>query len=220
MKHTILICILSLFLITPVLGDINPITSHEEIKDFANNTSAGNANYFEMNFTTNHVTTVSITFAVTNDSLTNEVWMNDWEVTYTLDGIIITPTEVSNSTFTTNSTLIVGSHNLVITYTPVANLVPGNYTLSLDLSAEGYTIKKSSSGGSRGYYPTPTPTPTPVNATETPTPVPVNETNITEKHINVTEPTQEPDGSNLYLYGILGVIASALLIYLYGKHKK
>ena len=223
MKIKLLIFIL-LFLISPALGDINPITSHEVIRDFSNNTTAGITNYYEIIFTTNHATTVSMTFTVMNNSSTAEVWMNDWEVNYTLNGDIITPTEVSNSTFTANSKLSVGIHNLIVTYTPVTNLIPGNYTLSLDLSAEGYTIEKKSSGGGRSnwyYYQslTPTVTPTPVIESDPPVVEPIPpEITSTESITIVLIPEDEPMSRGMKLFiasGILASIAIIAIIYRY-----
>ena len=185
------------------------------------NIVAGSTYQVEYMFTTSDAMDVSIDFSATH----TESNLGDWNVCYVLNNSVIVPYEPLPGQFTSGDISVNASdHNLIITFSSVPNLTPGKYAFKIDvIQVEDAPVEQASgrsSSRSSGFYITPAPTETPVNATETPTPMPVNETNTTEKHINVTEPAQEPDDTNLIAYGIVGVIVAALLIYLYNKRKK
>ena len=196
------------------------ITIDKEV-DMPDSIVAGSTYQVEYTFTTSHAMNVSINFS----AIHIEPNFDDWDVCYVLNNSVIVPYEPSPGQFTSGEISVNASeHDLIITFSSVPNLTPGEYMFKIDIVSDEdvpeQATPKKSSGGGRRYYPTPTPTPSPVNATPEPTQTAVvnDDTNVSDD--NVSEAPQEPDKENKFLYGLLGIIAVTILIYLYSLHKK
>lgn len=192
------------------------------ITDMPENMVAGSTYQVNYTFTTSHQMNVSINFS----AMHTETNFGDWDVWYVLNGSVIVPHEPIPGQFTSGDISVNASeHSLIITFSSVPNLAPGEHVFTIDIisdedAPEQATVKKSSGGGRK--YPTPTPTPTPsqVNATSEPTQTAIVDDGTNVSDDNVSEAPQEPDKDNTILYGIIGVIVAAILIYLYGLHRK
>ena len=207
-----------------------PCASAEYVISFKEDTLIAGSTYevlipFDSKDTTLNIN-VTIESNVTYENGTSvedsEVWMKDWNVSMFLDGKDVSCNETSAGVFNSSFDVNAGTHEFNITFKSVVNVMPGNYIITIYYPDTEIITQppKKSSGGGRRYYPTPTPTPSPVNATPEPTQTAVvnDDTNVSDD--NVSEAPQEPDKENKFLYGLLGIIAAIILIYLYSLHKK
>lgn len=223
MKHTIVYIILSLIAFTSIASaaTVEPITEFVNVTSMNVSIQGDRIHKFEYTIVSTNAIDMAVNFTIKHDRIEND----EWNVTIHLNGneIETHENETYPGHFISNVTILpVGESNLNVTIQPVPNIVPGNYAFEIRVLHNDIVIatpSKSSSGGRR-YYPTPTPTPTPVNAMPEPTQTAVmdDDTNVSDD--NVSEAPQEPDTDNKFLYGLLGMIAVIILIYLYSLHKK
>lgn len=137
MKFKLLIFILSLFLITPVLGDFNPITEYKVIKDFPINVLPNTTGYSSISFSSSHDTYIIINLSISNETDKKyKVGLGEWNVTYVLNNKIYEPDEISAGNFSDTFPIVADIYVLDVTFKPVYNVMPCNYNLTLDLYAE------------------------------------------------------------------------------------
>jgi len=202
--------------------EINTIT------DMPNDIVAGSTYQVEYAFTTSQAMNVSINFSVIHI----ESDFDNWDICYVLNNTIIVPYESAPGQFTSGDISVNASeHNLIITFSSIPNLTPGDYTFEIEIISDEVTptptpTEKRSSRGGGSYTVTPTPTPTP-NATATPIATTAPSESVTEfstpAPINVTAAQTYLTTDyrpHIILGGMIFLLAAIITLIVLGRKKR
>lgn len=225
--------ITSTFLTHTASADIvDPIHDFQEIIGFPDDIKSGYTYYTSFTFSSIHVVPIFINFSIIHP----DIEYDEWNAQFTLNGTVMSFNESGPGNFTSDPIVISkGSHILNLSFSSLANVVPGDYDYTFDLSSTPIevTLASTRSGSSgRGVTSTwPITTPTAI-ATLTSTSTPLS-TAIPDVSLSTVSPTLSPVNisatqtyittdyrPHIMLGGMVFLLAAIIALILLGERKR